>query len=141
MSDQPTEPVVLDEKGREAVHAARDAAFAIEVTRQAQARDMMDKAASVAVEVAAQKVIDERRMGQIVQERVEHVLSMGTERERAVVLARVPYICAEITNINSMLEEIRERTTYMPLIQKLVFGLVGMCLVGFMGALSMLVFK
>ncbi len=81
--------IKLNPKSREAVHAARDAAQALEIARQQQ----NDRVAE--------------NIGGIVQERLEHVLSMGTETEKAIVLARVPYICQDIKGINVALTEIK----------------------------------
>lgn len=75
----------LPEASHEAVHAARNAAQALELSRQRQ--------------------IDS--MGDIVQERIERVLARGSEQERSIILARVPYICQDIKNINAVLSNIQ----------------------------------
>lgn len=128
---------VLDPKAREAVHAARDAAHAIEMARQAQVH---------ATEKIEQKLVDEGRMAEIVHEQVTDVLSRGTESQRAIILARVPYICADITTIKKTMENtdakldlIAEKLVYVPMMQKLVFGLVSIILVAVAGALMGLV--
>lgn len=72
---------------REAVHAAKNAAQLLEVARQQQIENL----------------------GDIVQARFEHVLSLGTESERAIILARVPYICQDIKEINVSLAQIISR--------------------------------
>ncbi len=77
--DVPTE-------SREAVHAVRDAQQQIELARQ-------------------QQIVS---IGDMVQDRVENVLARGTEQEKAIILARVPYICQDIKGINSSLREIKE---------------------------------
>lgn len=79
--------VILDPKSKEAVHAARNAAQALEVARQQQIDNLPG----------------------IVQERLEHVLAQGTEAQRAIILARVPYICQDIKQINSTLGEISKK--------------------------------
>ncbi len=86
----------LPEASHEAVHAARDAAQAVELARQLQT----DKAA----EAAANKIT--QNMGDILQTRLEHVLARGTEQEKAIILARVPYICQDIKGINEALQNI-----------------------------------
>lgn len=87
----------LPEASHEAVHKARDAAQAVELARQLQTTE--------AAEAAAQKVT--ANIGDIIQSRVEHVLARGTEQEKSIILARVPYICQDIKGINQALSDIR----------------------------------
>lgn len=75
----------IPEASHEAVHAARDAAQALEVAREQQVQ----------------------KLGNIVQERFERVLAFGTEQEKSMILARVPYICQDIKDINGTLSEIK----------------------------------
>lgn len=93
------EHIDLPEASHEAVHAARDAAQAIELSRQLQT----EKAA----EAAVSKVTN--RMGDIMQERMEHVLAKGTEQDKAMILARVPFICQDIKSISFALREISQK--------------------------------
>ncbi len=83
MEHEPLSPEV-QEASQVAVHAARNAAQALEISRQ-------------------QQVIS---IGDIVQERFEHVLAQGTEQEKSIILARVPYICQDIKGINAALATI-----------------------------------
>lgn len=77
----------LSPESREAVHKAKNAAQAVEVARIQQMESM----------------------GDMVQERIEHVLARGTEQEKSLILARVPYICQDIKGINSTLVEILKK--------------------------------
>lgn len=113
-----TEPI-LDETARKAVHAARDAQFAVELSRKEQ----------------------EERMGEVIRNSMTDVLSMGSDRERAIVLARVPYICTEIEVINKRLEKIQKDLRYSPLIQMLVFGMVAIMMTILVTAFVMSVLK
>lgn len=79
------------------------------------------------------------RLGEIMRESVTHVLAEGTEAERALILARVPYICADIKAIKEMLQKIMESQVYTPLVQKIVFGLVSLILIAVAVALVDLV--
>lgn len=135
----PEEKIILDDKAKEAVHAARDAAQAVEIVRQLQTEHAASVAAENAAKSVAQKMIDEQRMGEITYEQIMKALSMGSEKDRAIVLARVPYICSEITNINTALEEIKEILVYVPLIQRMVFGVAAIILLAVTGALVALV--
>ncbi len=140
MTDEIETPeVVLEPKAREAVHAARDAAYAVELARQVQIAKFVDEASQKATEVAAarleEKIVDETRLSQIVRQQLINVLSKGTEQDRALILARVPYICQDIKNINANLEEIKGALSTYPLIRTLVFGFVGLILVSVVGAL------
>lgn len=81
----------LPEASHEAVYAAKEAAKAVEVARQLQQQETAE------------------RMGDIMQERMEHVLAKGTEQEKSVILARVPYICQDIKGINITLKEILQK--------------------------------
>lgn len=125
---------ILDEQARKAVHAARDAAQAVEIVRQLQADEASLKA--------------NENMAAVVRHEMINVLSQGTEKERAVLLARVPYICQEIKDfkdfnkdINVSLNKIQETIVYIPLLQKLVFGMVGIVLTSIMGGIMMLLLR
>ncbi len=137
------EDVQLDDAAKEAVHAAKNAAQAIEVARQVQfehaSADAAQKAAMMASEQVRKKIVDEVRMGEIMRDAVQHVLTQGTDSERELIIARVPYICEEIRNINVNLERIVRSQTYSPLVEKLVFGFVIMIMVAVVGGLIGLV--
>ncbi len=87
---------ILPEESKDAVHAARDAAHAVEMAREVQTTRV--------AEAAANKVSE--NIGDILQTRIEHVLSRGTEQEKSIILARVPYICQDIKGINAALADI-----------------------------------
>lgn len=122
----------------EAVHAARDAAQALEVARVQQMENL----------------------GDMVQERFEHVLSRGTEQDKSIILARVPYICQDIKGINVALGEINKKMDQAKVdldsrdeknekkfvnqdqfgpIQKIAYGFVGLILTGVIAAILGLV--
>ncbi len=86
----------LPDASRTAVHAARDAAQAVELAREIQT----NRAAEAAVSKVSQDI------GDILQNRIEHVLAKGTEQEKSIILARVPYICQDIKGINAALADI-----------------------------------
>ncbi len=146
-----TDEIVLDQKAIEAVHAARDAAQAVETIRQIQIIRLADEASKKAAEIASnrveEKLIDEQRMSEIVKTQVENVLAKGTEQDRAIILARVPYICQDIKktdgrleNIEKSVDQLTESLATFPLIQKLVFGLVGAILTGVFGVAGWTIF-
>lgn len=88
----------------------------------------------------------EERIGEIVESRVRYVLTQGTDKERQLIYARVPYICTEIENINTaleklsaMLETIQKDQVYSPLVQKIVFTAVTMIIVAVFASLIGLV--
>jgi hypothetical protein len=80
-------PPELSLEAKEAIHRAKNAAQAVEISRENQVQSIAD----------------------IVQERFEHVLSRGTEQEKSIILARVPYICQDIKQINSKFDTILEK--------------------------------
>lgn len=125
MEKETTTEVTLDEQARQAVHAARNAAQAVEVARQTQFNTA--------------KAVDEKRMGEIVRAQMADVLSSGTESERSIILARVPYICADIKEINASLKVITETMSTYPIVKALVFGFAGLILTSVVGALIALV--
>ena len=86
----------LPEDSHDAVHAARDHAQRVEMAREVQTTRV---AKATADEVSA-------NIGDIVRSNIEHVLAKGTEQEKSIILARVPYICQDIKAINSSLKEI-----------------------------------
>lgn len=129
----------VDAASRDAVHAQKNAAQKVETARQVQMEETAYNAASQVVE----------RVGDIMQARMEHVLSMGTEKEKALILARVPYICQDIKEINKKfdvilgkMEEVKKDLSekddandkkyvnhdqFGP-VQKVVYGLIGLVL-------------
>ena len=129
----------LDPAAREAIHKARDAQQAVEVARLVQSEEAAERTSELTKEKMQGQMVDADHMGKIVRREVIDVLSLGTERERAVVLARIPYICADIKNIDERLALIQEALRYMPIIQKLVFGIITMMLTSIVGALLALV--
>lgn len=133
------DPVILDEKAREAVHAAKNAAQAIEIVRQEQVDKATDRAAEAAAERVAERLLDDERLSKIVHKQLVNVLSVGTDNERALVLARVPYICADIRSINVNLELLKTSLSTYPVVKSLVFGFAGLILTTVVGALIALV--
>lgn len=86
----------LPEASHDAVHAARDHAQKVEMAREVQTTRV---AKATADEVSA-------NIGDIVRYNIEHVLAKGTEQDKSIILARVPYICQDIKNIDKRLEKI-----------------------------------
>ncbi len=86
----------LPEASHEAVHAARDHAQKVELAREVQTNRV---AKATVDEVSAS-------IGNIVRSNIEHVLARGTEQEKSIILARVPYICQDIKGIDQKLENI-----------------------------------
>ncbi len=134
-----------------AVHKVKNAQTAIELARQVQIDE--------AVQNSADKMT--QNMGDIVQERIEHVLARGTEQEKSIILARVPYICQDIKSMNAVLSEIRNMMAQVKVdldakdekndkkfvnqdqfapVKLLAFGFAGAILTAFAGGLIYLVF-
>lgn len=134
------EPIVLDAKEREAVHAQRDAAQAVELVRKKQ---MVE-----AVGLATENIPTEERMAEVVREQVEHVLSRGTESQRALILARVPYICQDIKDMRVAIQGIEAniedkfvtRYEFSP-VRMLTYGVAGLLLTATIGAMVAAIFK
>ncbi len=133
----------LPESSREAVHAAKNAAQAIELARQVQSHETADKAAHIAADLAAakvqEKIIDREEMAVIIREQMISVLSSGSDHERELILARVPYICNDIKAINANIAKLTEVLGTYPVVKNLVFGGAGMILTAVVGALIALV--
>lgn len=138
-------PILLNEKERTAVHLQRDAAQADFVARKVQMKEVAD--------MVTEFIPDKEEMAQVVRSQMEYVLSRGTEQDKAMILARVPYICQDIKDINARGERIENAlesikvqmdaqkdilSTY-PLVKSLVFGFVSMVLVSVVGGLLALV--
>lgn len=113
------EPIILDEKSREAVHAQRNAAQAVEVARKVQIQEVADK--------VTEFIPDEHQMARIMREQIENVLARGTEQDKAMVLARVPFICQDIKNIDTRLTSIEGNLTWGI---RIVLGAVIMAVLG-----------
>jgi len=128
MTDPLTEAQEVSEV---AAHKAKSAAAAVELAREVQQKELIDR--------VTKDIVGERRLAEVVKEQVENVLATGSEQEKTLVLARVPFICQDIKDIHSTLVKINEALRYMPLIQILVFGLVGMIVIAVIGALISLV--
>lgn len=126
------EPIILDEKQREAVHAARNAAQAVEIARAQQIQEVADR--------VTEFIPDENQMARIIREQVENVLAHGTEQDKSMILARVPYICQDIKDINARgerievsIEELKEKFSTYPLVKTIVFSFVAAVLLGVLG--------
>lgn len=113
------EPIILNETARDAVHAQRDAAQAVEIARTKQIQDVADK--------VTEFIPDEEQMARIVRTQVEHVLAQGTEHEKSLILARVPFICQDIKNIDGRLMAIEGNLTWGI---RIVLGAVIMAVLG-----------
>jgi len=130
------ETTLAESQSAEAINATKNAAEAIERARAAQ--------------LAAAVTVNEERMAIIVKHQVENVLASGSEQEKSIILARVPYICQDIRNINSRGERLEETLTELKqglallqqrsdLTTKIVYGAVLIIVTGFLGALVALV--
>lgn len=146
-----SEPIILDQSSREAVHAAKNAAQALELARVKQINDIADK--------VTEFIPDEDQMARIVRTQVEHVLARGTEQEKSIILARVPFLCQDVKDTKTELKKANERGERLEqmivemredfnsklanysIVQAIVFGLVGLIVTAFVGALIMNVFK
>lgn len=145
------EPIVLDDKAREAVHAARNAAQAVEEARQTQleaaAEFASQKAAALAADKISQKIVDEERMAHIIKEQVENVLARGTEQDKTAILVRVPYICQDIKEMKASIGAIEKniedkfvtRYEFSP-VRMLAYGVAGLLLTATVGAMVAAVF-
>lgn len=145
-------PDFLDDAAKEAVHAAKNAAQAVEVARQAQSETATQRAAEIAstlaVERVTEKIIDEQRMGEVVRQQIEHVLSRGSEQQGALILARVPYICQDIKEMKAAIQGIEAniedkfvtRYEFSP-VRMLTYGIVGLLLTATIGAMVAAVLK
>ncbi len=143
-------PIILGEEAREAVHAARDAEQAKQLAQQAFIQEAADNAARVATELAtkrmSERMVDEDRMAAVVRKQMMDILSSGSDKERAIVLARVPYICQEIEQINTRGQRIEDALVALnkilsnyPLVEKAVFGFIAMIVIAVVGAMIALV--
>lgn len=122
-------PVV--EASEKAVHAAKNAAQAVEMARALQAAALHETTT------------------QSIAEALRQVFGEYTEQQRFVDLKRVPLICKQIENIDYSLTEIREtlksnndkfvnQDQFWP-VKTLVYGVVGLMLTGVVTALLALV--
>lgn len=128
-----TDPIILNEKERQAVHAQRDAAQADILVRKVQIQEIAEK--------VTEKIPDQDQLAFIVRQQVENVLAHGTEQEKAMILARVPYICQDIKDIKGSLSNMEEKLTYVPLIQKIVFGGSSVILLGALTAVLAMIYR
>lgn len=87
----------------------------------------IDRAALSAAERIAAKLLDEERLGEMIRKQMYDVLARGTEHEKAVILARVPYICQDIKNIDARLLSIEGNITWGV---RIVIGAVIMAVLG-----------
>lgn len=128
---------LAESQSMEAINAAKNAAEAVERARTAQ--------------LNAAQALTEERMGKIVRHQVENVLAIGSEQEKSIVLARVPYICQDIKTINSrgqrLEDAMNEQNKQLALLQqstaltnKIVYGAAGTVLLAFLGGLTSMVY-
>lgn len=132
-------PKYLSDEAKERIHAAKNAAQADEVARVELAERAATEAAVRSEERLAEKIVDEERLAVIVRKQLQYVLSEGSETNRSIILARVPYICADIKAINANVQELKELLGTYPVVKSLVFGVVSMILTSVVGALLALV--
>lgn len=88
------ELAIAESQSAEAINATKNAAEAVERARAAQ--------------LAAAVTLTEERMANIVKHQVENVLATGSEQEKSIILARVPYICQDIKNFNARGERVEQ---------------------------------
>ncbi len=119
------EPELTPEQ-RDAVHAQRNAAQAVETAR--------------AVQMAA---ISENTT-QALAEALREVFGEYTEQQRFIDTKRIPLICKQIDSIHDALQEIKDNMVnqdqFWP-VRTIVYGLVGIMLTGMVGAIVLLVVK
>lgn len=131
------ETSLAESKSAEAINATKNAAEAVESARAAQ--------------MAASMTVNEERMGKIVRHQVENVLASGSEQDKSIILARVPYICQDIKTINArgqrLEDAMTEQNKQLALLQqssaltnRIVYGAVGAVLLAFIGGLTSLVY-
>lgn len=124
-------PGEAGEASREAVHAAKNAAQAVEVARTLQA--------AVLHESTTQSLSDALRQ----------VFGEYSEQQRFVDLKKIPLLCKQIENIDANISEIKgliklsddkyvNQDQFWP-IKTLVYGVVGLMLTGVVTALLALV--
>ena len=124
--------ITIDTKAQEAVDAQTTAAHAVEVVRQEQL-------AVAAAERAIEKRADEGRIAEIVKEQLENVLAAGSEQEKTFILARVKYVCQDIKDMKTTLQELTKLLATYPLVKTVVFSFIGLVLIAFIGAVISLV--
>lgn len=88
------EVTLAESQSAEAINATKNAAEAVERARAAQ--------------LAAAVTLTEERMASIVKHQVENVLASGSEQDKSIILARVPYICQDIKNFNARGERVEQ---------------------------------
>ena len=111
-------PAFLDPTARDAVHAAKNAAQAVEIARQVQVENAAEGAAVIAAEAAAarvaEKIVDEQRLRNIVNEAVMKGFSFEDkdERRRFIDVTKEKLICQSIVNISGRLDSIEGNLTW-----------------------------
>src|SRR5260221_298493 len=95
-------PLTLPEQSQEAIHAAKNAAQAIEIARQEQ----LDKAAEKAAELAANRLFEDDRLTNIVHAAVMKGFSFEDteDRRRFIDVTKEKLICQSIVNISGRLD-------------------------------------
>lgn len=106
------DPTLLDEKSREAIHAQRDAAQAVEFARKAQIDNATESAATAAANLAARqiadKIVERKEMVQLINEAVMKGFSFEDDdgRRRFIDVTKEKLICQSIITIDKRLSSI-----------------------------------
>lgn len=119
----------LPEQSKEAIHAAKNAAQAVEIARNDQAQQVAELAAIKAAELAAEKLFEDRRLTRIVHEAVMKGFSFedSDERRRFIDVTKEKLICQSIVNISNRLDGIEGNLTWGV---RIVLGAVILALLG-----------
>lgn len=150
MSD---EPIILDEKAREAVHAARNAAQAVELARVAQFQELTEslkekttatltlaenKAKSL-VESAAKDASNLIEIARLNAVKMLGDKSTGSEVEIRSMAKDISYIQQSIAKIEMKLDRDYVTVDQFTPVRNIVYGMVGVFGLATMGAILKLV--
>lgn len=121
-----------------AVKAAAQTAASIVTDAALLAENVIQKASATAVELAKH---DEDKTIRALVAALNQVFGEKEEQQQFINLNRVPMICQQLSEIHKNIENITAMIHELQLVKKIVFGAVGMVIVGFFAVLISLVYR
>ena len=131
--ESPTATTILAEA------AAVAAKFFVDASVTAQ--QVVATAAEVALKERDRQDSERDKMKDTLVDALNQVFGEKQEQQQFINLARVPFICAQISEIHRRLGEIALALESLSIVKKIVFGMAGLMMTGILVALLTLVLR
>ena len=88
--------------------------------------------------------MEDQQLKVMIEEAVQTGLNRGAVDKKYIDIGRIPFICDDIRGIHAVLKKLNEEKVTkedFTLVRNIVFAFIGVIVLAFMGALTMLVFN